>query len=482
MPHGPALPAVVGGRYRLTDRLGGGGMAQVYRAEDPQLDRTVAVKLMSPRLRSEPGFDARFRREAQIVSHLNDPHVVTVHDYGIDSNHGPFLVMELLEGRTLRQKLNDDGRLSPPAALQLGEQLMLALAHAHNEGVVHRDLKPDNVFLLNQSDLRLHVKVLDFGVSTIIGDATSVGFKTETGATVGTPRYMAPEQLAAKPATPRSDLYSLAVVLFESMTGQIPELMGPRLRERCPDVPAGLEQVIEQCLHGDPDERPVSATEAYLHLHETAREIRGDLLVPEGVVRQLTARFRPPGTARSSRRLWLAVTAVAIVAAPTLWWLFPRRHPTAIRESLLGLAAGAGRDELVAILGVQGRQVESDPPADLIRLAPRDVFATPVAKMEYARWSQAGISAAAAGSVLLALAVSRPGQGETGRRLRLGDSQAELIRAYPERPSEVHIVTTDRAPGWGLVYQYAELGLAVELIDGTVEALAIFPARKPPVP
>lgn len=136
--------------------------------------------------------------------------------------------MELLEGRTLRQKLNDDGRLSPPAALQLGEQLMLALAHAHNEGVVHRDLKPDNVFLLNQSDLRLHVKVLDFGVSTIIGDATSVGFKTETGATVGTPRYMAPEQLAAKPATPRSDLYSLAVVLFESMTGQIPELMGPR--------------------------------------------------------------------------------------------------------------------------------------------------------------------------------------------------------------------------------------------------------------
>jgi len=480
VPRPLELPAVVGGRYRLVARLGGGGMAQVYRAHDPQLGRTVAVKLISPRLRTDPGFDARFRREAQIVSHLNDPHVVVVHDFGIDADHGPYLVMELLEGRTLRQRLNEDGRLSPPAALQLGEQLMLALAHAHAEGVVHRDLKPDNVYLLAQSELKQHVKVLDFGVATILGDVTSVGFKTETGASVGTPRYMSPEQLAGKPATSQSDLYAAAVVLFESMTGQIPELMGPRLQERCPAVPAGLEQVIEQCLHGNPDERPVSAAEAYLHLHETAREVRGDLLVSDGVVRQLTARFRPNAPVRTTRRRWLAAAGLVAVA-PVAWWLLPRRHPRADSESLLGLAVGDLNDDVIIALGRRQGDGTTALRPEFSRLVADGDLPGGKGQCEFAAWPERCAAGVIEGGKLKALIVRVPGYAESARRLRLGDAHAELFRAYPERPAAIIAADVEPPPGWCHVYRYPDLGLAVEVSNGVVTALAIFPARKPTV-
>src|SRR5262249_19947710 len=153
-----------------------------------------------------------------------------------------------------------------PAALQLGAQLLLALIHAHEKGVVHRDIKPDNVFLLSQSGVRLHVRVLDFGIARIYRkEETAPGADTarlaamtltQPGPVLGTPRYMAPEHLAGQPADGRSDLYSAAVVLFEAMTGQLPYTSGRRLRELCPQAAPELEAVIEQCLRPDPDDRP----------------------------------------------------------------------------------------------------------------------------------------------------------------------------------------------------------------------------------
>src|SRR5947209_13143186 len=142
------LPALVGNRYRLVELRGGGGMAKVYRAVDVTLEREVAVKLINPELRSEPEFDARFQREARIASQLADPHIVVVHDFGIDAQHGPFLVMEFLQGQSLRERLQTAGPLPFKAGLQLSIQLVLALIHAHGKGIVHRDIKPDNVFLL----------------------------------------------------------------------------------------------------------------------------------------------------------------------------------------------------------------------------------------------------------------------------------------------------------------------------------------------
>src|SRR5262249_2580069 len=153
-------------------------------------------------------------REAKIASQLADPHIVVVHDFGFDPTHGPFLVMEYLQGQSLRERLAAQGILPLKAALQLSGQLVLALIHAHAKGIVPRDIKPDTIFRLNQSGVRLHGRVLDFGTARIYrrdepGRSETI---TQPGAVLGTPRYMAPEQLAGQPADARSDLYSAALV------------------------------------------------------------------------------------------------------------------------------------------------------------------------------------------------------------------------------------------------------------------------------
>src|SRR5262245_58926354 len=217
------LPAIVGGRYQLLELRGGGGMAKVYRSLDTTLQREVAVKLINPELRQESEFDRRFQREALTAGQLSDPHIVPVHDFGLDASYGPYLVMEYLQGMSLRERLQASGPLPLKSGLQLGAQLLLALIHAHTKGVVHRDIKPDNVFVVNQSGIRLHVRVLDFGIARILSreDANTEAL-TNPGAVIGTPRYMAPEQLAGQPVDLRADLYSAAVVIHEALTGKLP--------------------------------------------------------------------------------------------------------------------------------------------------------------------------------------------------------------------------------------------------------------------
>src|SRR5438128_669706 len=139
------LPTVVGARYRLDELRGGGGMAKVYKGFDLNLQREVAVKLINPELRNDPEFDARFQREARLSSQLADPHIVVVHDFGIDPEHGPFLVMEFLSGQSLRERLHTQGPMPLKAGLQIAGQIMLALIHAHGKDIVHRDIKPDNI-------------------------------------------------------------------------------------------------------------------------------------------------------------------------------------------------------------------------------------------------------------------------------------------------------------------------------------------------
>jgi serine/threonine protein kinase len=284
------LPLLVGTRYRIEEMRGGGGMAKVYRGVDLTLQREVAVKLINPELRAEPEFDARFQHEARIASQLGDPHIVVVHDFGIDPDHGPFLVMEYLQGQSLRERLATQGILPLKAALQLSGQLMLALIHAHAKGIVHRDIKPDNIFLLNQSGVRLHVRVLDFGIARIYrrdepGRSETI---THPGAVLGTPRYMAPEQLAGQPADARSDLYSAALVVHECLTGKLPYLTDQKLTELCKDATPALQELLEHCLRKNPDERPNSAVEVYLRLQELGKA-SGILLLPPGAMEKLAA-------------------------------------------------------------------------------------------------------------------------------------------------------------------------------------------------
>jgi serine/threonine-protein kinase len=334
------LPVELGGRYRLVERRGGGGMATVYRALDLRLEREVAVKLINPELRAESEFDARFQREARIVSQLSDPHIVVVHDFGLDPAHGPFLVMEYLRGQTLRERIRASGPLPMRAGLQLGGQLLLALIHAHNMEVVHRDIKPDNVFILNQSGVRLHIRVLDFGIARIYrGDGGGHDDQplTHPGAVLGTPRYMAPEQLAGASVDARADLFSAAMVIHEAITGALPFVTGKRFAELCPEAAPELGQLLEQCLRPNPLERPSGAVEVYLRLQELGRA-SGVLLLPPGALEKLiashsaghgspseapTVSYRPPPR---SRRWWLwgmlaLVVAGAAGTAAVVWFL-----------------------------------------------------------------------------------------------------------------------------------------------------------------
>jgi eukaryotic-like serine/threonine-protein kinase len=337
-----ALPTVVGNRYKLVEPRGGGGMAQVYKGVDLTLEREVAVKVINPELRSEPEFDDRFKREAKIASQLSDPHIVVVHDYGLDAEHGPYLVMEFLQGLTLRERIASQGKLPLKAALQLSGQLLLALVHAHSKGIVHRDIKPDNIFLLHQGGVRMHVRVLDFGIARIYrsddpGRAETI---TSHGAVLGTPRYMSPEQLAGQPVDARSDLYSAALVIHEAITGKLPYTTDAKLSELCPEASPQLQELLDHCLRKDPNARPGSALEVYLRLQELGKA-SGILLLPPGAMEKLaaarqtqqdTVAYTPRPTDRQHpRSLLLLVVLVAVLllvlilsaaALALLGWLF----------------------------------------------------------------------------------------------------------------------------------------------------------------
>ena len=328
------LPVLVGGRYQLLELRGGGGMAKVYRATDTNLEREVAVKLINPELRAEREFDTRFQREAKIASSLHDPHIVTVHDFGIDPTYGPFLVMEYLQGQSLRERLAAEGPLPLKAGLQLCAQVLLALIHAHNKGIVHRDIKPDNIFLVNQSGVRLHVRVLDFGIARIYrsDELSHAETLTHPGAVIGTPRYMSPEQLAGQPVDVRSDVYSAALVIHEALTCQLPDISGKKLTELCPEALPALQDLLDQCLRRNPNERPPSAVEVYLRLQELGKA-SGILLLPPGAMDRLVAARQAesmqPTIAyqpRKGRKILWALAALLLLGAlgALAWYLWLR--------------------------------------------------------------------------------------------------------------------------------------------------------------
>ncbi len=326
------LPVTVGERYELLQLRGGGGMAKVYRATDTRLNREVAVKLINPELRVEPEFDKRFEREARMVGQLADPHIVAVHDFGIDATFGPFLVMEYLHGQSLRERLASEGALPLKAGLQLSAQLVLALIHAHSKGIVHRDIKPDNIFIVNQSGVRLHVRVLDFGIARIYREDNGDDQLTQPGATIGTPRYMSPEQLAGQSVGVRSDIFSVALVIHEALTKELPYVRGKKLCELCPEASSALEELLDECLKPNPEQRPTSAIEVYLRLQELGKA-SGILLLPPGAMDRLVAArqgeasqptipYNPRKNSRGRSRLWLwaSLGLLATLGAAAAWW------------------------------------------------------------------------------------------------------------------------------------------------------------------
>jgi serine/threonine-protein kinase len=263
---------VFSNRYRIERELARGGMAEVYLARDESLNRLVALKALFPEFAREPSFVERFRREAQAAANLNHPNIVGIYDWGQESGTY-FIVMEYVEGRSLRELMRNEGPIEAGRAADITAEIASALAFAHRSGVVHRDVKPGNVLITPQG----HVKVTDFGIARAgAGDGL-----TQTGSVMGTATYFSPEQAQGLAVDGRSDVYSLGVVLYELVCGGVPfvadspvSVAYKHVREepvppsqRNSDVPAGLEQIVMSALAKDPDQR-----------YQSADDMRADLL------------------------------------------------------------------------------------------------------------------------------------------------------------------------------------------------------------
>jgi len=258
-----------GNRYRVIGLLGTGGMARVYRARDELLGREVALKVLSERLSSDRSFVERFRREAQNAAGLNHPNIVALYDYG-DEDNRYFIVMELIEGRSLSEVLDEDGALMPERAAEIARDTANGLGRAHEAGIVHRDIKPHNIMITNNGQ----TKVTDFGIARALGgDAEAT--MTQTGMVIGTAAYLSPEQAQGNPVDARSDVYSLGCVLHEALTGDAPfsgdtplSIAYKHVRETPErasavnsDVPEALDAIVMKAMSKNPDNRYANANE-----------------------------------------------------------------------------------------------------------------------------------------------------------------------------------------------------------------------------
>jgi serine/threonine-protein kinase len=275
---------VLDGRYRVLSHLADGGMATVYIALDHRLDRQVALKVMRPDLAKDESFVERFRREARSAAKLSHPNVVAVYDQGEDDGH-VFLAMELVNGLTLRQVMHSEGPLTPRAALDIMDPVLQALGAAHSAGLIHRDVKPENVILREDGT----VKVADFGLARAIATTTSTA---QTGVLLGTVAYLSPEQVERGIADARSDVYAAGLLLFEMLTGskayigdspihvayQHVHSEVPLPSSRVSTVPAGLDSLVARASAREPDQRPRDANELLVEMRRTRQSLSPDEL------------------------------------------------------------------------------------------------------------------------------------------------------------------------------------------------------------
>ena len=370
-----------GGRYAVIERIGVGGMAEVYRARDELLGREVAVKVLSERLSTDRSFVERFRREAQAAANLNHPNIVSLYDYGSEGATN-FIVMEYIDGKSLGDIISEEAPLLPERAAEIAGDVAKALERAHNAGLVHRDIKPNNIMLTSTGQ----TKVTDFGIVRAVGGEAEQQM-TQTGMVIGTAAYLSPEQAQGNPVDARSDVYSLGCVLYEMLTKNTPftgdtplAVAYKHVRETPdppssinPDVPEDLDAIAMKALAKNPDNRYASATEMRDDLERFtsgqrvhATPLLGDTMAVTAVaggtqVMRQTEVFSGEDEPRKSRAGWYVVIALLILGLfGLLAWL--------IAGNLLGSGelvrvpdvVGMTEDEATEELEAAGFSVEVD--------------------------------------------------------------------------------------------------------------------------
>jgi eukaryotic-like serine/threonine-protein kinase len=363
------------GRYHMVERIAAGGMGEVFRAHDAVLAREVAIKVLHRSLAGDPAFVDRFRREARAAAGLAHPNIVAVYDWGaVDGVY--YMVMEYVRGPSVRHLLNEQGRMEPAQAAEILRQTLLALGHAHHEGFVHRDMKPENLLVTREGV----VKVADFGLARAYAD----GRVTQAGAVTGTVQYLAPEQIRGEPADPRSDLYSLGIVAYELLTGKLPftgetamAIAYKHLSDRVPapssilpDLPDELDGFVAAATDRDRELRPESADVMRMDLDALsaqlppARRLSGlvqdipSITVEGGETTEVGVRLETASIPRMERhrkrrraikRFIGAILLIGLLSGAA-WgtWTYAIPHTSVIPE-LQGRTVEAARDRLTEL-------------------------------------------------------------------------------------------------------------------------------------
>ncbi|MEW6637434.1 MAG: Stk1 family PASTA domain-containing Ser/Thr kinase [Actinomycetota bacterium] len=359
------MQQLVDNRYRIVRPLGSGGMADVYLAHDNVLDRNVALKVMSNRYAQDEEFVERFKREAQSAAALSHPNIVSIYDRGESEDGTYYIAMEYLPGGTLKDRILKRGALPPRTAAAVALQIAEALRAAHQRGVIHRDIKPHNILITASGD----VKVTDFGIARAASSSTM----TRTGSILGTAHYISPEQAMGEPVGIQSDLYSLGVVLYEMLTGELPydadtplgiamkhvngHLRPPK--EVDPAIPDGMNAICMRLLAKDPKDRYATDDELIEDLERAASGMDPANATTEMLTRRMptaspTKAGSPPPRGRERRRRWLPL-ALALLAllilAPLAWaaynYLQPAEEPPPMRDvpELVGLTLEKAREK-----------------------------------------------------------------------------------------------------------------------------------------